>query len=96
MITKETAYKVWNCYHEIEKSEKLLADMQEQLAKTGDMNLIDAFGRKQNLQLGIPCGNASQSIFDIRPNLAIRIIEQHISDQQELLDNLYLTVKSEL
>lgn len=96
MITKETAYKVWNCYHEIEKSEKLLADMQEQLAKTGDMNLIDAFGRKQNLQLGIPCGNEAHRIFDVRPNLAIRIIEQHISDQQELLDKLYLTVKSEL
>ncbi len=88
MISKETAYSVWNCYHEIEKSYKLIADMKVQLEKTGDANLIDAFGRKQQLQLGVPMGNDSLRIFDVRPALALKVIEQHIIEKTNELNKL--------
>lgn len=79
MITKEIAGQIWNCYHEIEKAEKLLNDMNESLKGHNDRNLIDAFGRRKGLQLGVPLGSDSHRLYDVRPELGVKIVEAHIA-----------------
>lgn len=96
MITKETSQKIWNCYHAIENCQKLMSDMKEQLEKTGDERLIDAFGRKKGLELGVPCGNDGHRIFNVRIDLAIQIIEAHIEEQEAELKELQAIVKIEM
>ncbi len=96
MITKETAQKIWSCYEGIDKCKKLLCDMKEQLEKSGDERLIDAFGRKKGLELGVPMGNDGHRIFNVRIDLAIQIIEAHAKEQEDELRELEAIVKIEM
>lgn len=96
MITKETAQKIWSCHDGIERSDKLMADMKDELEKTGDERLIDAFGRKKGLELGVPSGKDGHRIFNVRIDLAIQIIESHKKDQQDELKELQAIAKIEL
>ena len=83
IIKKETAAKIWQCYREIEAAEKLLQDMEERRKKyPGDeyaQKLENAFGRGQNLQLGIPSGENSHSLFNVSPDLAGAVIRSHVA-----------------
>jgi hypothetical protein len=88
MITQETAASIWSTYREIETGNKLLEEMQQALRWEHDKNapvLKDAFGRKQNLQLGIPSGQNSQRLFDVPPQLAETCIRAHIAQKQKEL-----------
>ncbi len=96
MITKETANRVWNHYHEIEKAEQLIADVREQLNKTGDPHLIDAFGRKSGMQFGVPMGDNGHRLYDVRPVLAEMVILDHIKHNQEALKDLEKVIVSEM
>jgi len=96
MITKETAGQIWNCFQEIENGEKLLSDMQEQLKQYEDPNPRDAFGKRRNLQLGIPCGNGSSRLMDVHPTLAMAIIKAHIAEKRSILEVLNETAKKEV
>lgn len=49
--------------------------MKIELERTGDERLIDAFGRKRGLELGVPSGSSGHSIFNVRIDLGIQIIE---------------------
>lgn len=88
MITQETAAALWCAYREIAASEKLLADMKEEREKPFTdrdkyaPTLKDAFGRKQQLQLGIPSGSNGHRIFDVNPELAESVIRAHIAKKQ--------------
>lgn len=85
MISKETCRKIYNCYVEIENAEKLFEDMQQALKEHGDLDLADAFGRRQPLQLGVPSGASSHRLYNVPPDLAIKVIEAHVKEQKELL-----------
>jgi hypothetical protein len=83
MITADTAAKIWNCYREIRSGNKLLKDMAK-AAKEFQIDkhaprLKDAFGRERQLQLGVPCGEGSHQLFEVRPELAESIIRAHIA-----------------
>lgn len=85
MITKETAARVWNCYREIEAAEKLLKDMSEGIDKWEQdkhaPTLKDAFGRRRQLQLGIPSGENGHRLYDVEPTLAMSVIRSHVAKQ---------------
>lgn len=82
MISKETAGRIWNCYHDIETGEKLLSDMVEEMKNPDtDANPRDHFGRKRCLTLGIPTGDCSHRMLDVKPRLAISVIKAHIAEK---------------
>jgi len=86
MITAETAARIWECYREIRTAEKLLDDMakaaKEDHANKYAENLQDAFGRRRQLQLGIPAGNDCHRLFDVSVTLAKTVIKAHIASKQ--------------
>jgi hypothetical protein len=90
MITRETAADIWECHREIATAEKLLADMaQEREANRfepqHEPTLKDAFGRRQQMQLGVPSGHASHRWFGVSAKLAESVIRAHIADKQAAL-----------
>jgi len=90
MISNETLERLWHCKREIAAGEKLLEDMAEvrkrederinTLSRT-EPTLKDAFGRRRQLQLGIPSGENGHRIFDVAPQLAESIIRAHIANK---------------
>lgn len=85
MIRKETAGDIWECYREIEVSEKLMSNMKEACQKGEDPNPVDPFGRRQCLQMGVPCGDSAQRLFKIEPKLALSVISAHIANKRKEL-----------
>ena len=89
MILRETAGAIWNCYREINVSQKLLLDMEEQRKKNPAEpfaeNLRDAFGRRRQLQLGVPSGSDCYRLFDVEADLAIAIIRAHVAHKEAQL-----------
>ena len=86
MITQNTASDIWAAYREIEAAEKLLADMKAERS-FGERDkhaptLKDAFGRKRQLQLGIPSGENGHRIYDVAPELAESVIRAHIAKKR--------------
>lgn len=86
MITKKTAEDIWQCYREIEAGKKLLQDM-EKVEKDNPKHkyaqyLKDAFGHRQELQLGIPMGGSSHRLFGVSPKLALSVIRSHIATKR--------------
>lgn len=86
MISKNTAERIWCCYREIAAAKSLLEDMQKAAEEFhGDAyagRLRDAFGRRSNLQLGVPSGKSSHQLFDVNPELAKSVIIAHIATKQ--------------
>lgn len=85
MVTKETASKIWSCYHDIENGEKLLAEMAKELDRDRDPNPRDAFGTRRPLTLGIPTSSSAERLIGIQPKLAMSIIRQHIETKKREL-----------
>lgn len=85
IISKELSQKIWTCHHEIQKANELASDLKKQLEKTGDAHFIDAFGRTRQISMGVPSGNDSARIFDVRPKLALAVIHAHIAEKESEL-----------
>lgn len=89
MISQETAARIWGCYREIGAAKKILSDMEEEAARHHDEqhpeNLRDAFGRRRQLELGIPSGESSHRLFDVGSELAKSVIRAHIAEKQAAL-----------
>lgn len=85
MITMKTAEAIWAAYREIETAEKLLADLESERTKPfaerdkHAPTLADVFGRKQHLQLGVPCGQNGHRLFNVAPELAESVIRAHVA-----------------
>jgi len=91
MISNESIEWLWSCKREIETGNKILNDMAEITAREEERNgriskteptLKDAFGRRQHLQLGIPCGENGHRLLDVSPRLAETIIRAHIAKKE--------------
>lgn len=99
MITKETCVKIWNCYNEMDKAKKLISDMAETLKEDEDKltpTFENAFGEKRGLQLGVPSGQSSHYLFNVNTDLSVKIIEQHIMQNEKRLEELKAIAKIEL
>lgn len=96
MITQQTAYDIWVAYDEIAKGQKLIADMEKELKDGNDPNPQDPFGRRRNLQLGVPCGDNAHRLFDVQPKLAIAVIRAHIAEKQAFLQLACERARAEL
>ncbi len=99
MITKETCVKIWHCHNEIEKAKKLIQDMAKVVKKDTEKKmpeLHNAFGDKKGLQLGIPSGDSSHTLYNVSPVLAVKMLEQHMIDQEKRLEELETIAKLEL
>ena len=83
MISQDTASRIWSCYREIETAETLLVDLERTAQAypfdASAPSIKDAFGRKQHLQLGIPCGENTSRLYDVPPQLAKSVILAHIA-----------------
>jgi len=100
LIEQKTAANIWQCYREIETAESLLTEIEEALKENrGEKHapiIQDAFGRKRNLQLGIPCGENSHRLYSVAPQLALSVIKAHIAGQRALLVEFNEAAKIEL
>lgn len=101
MITQETAAMIWNAYREIAAAEKLLADIEkENQCRTAEERklpaLKDAFGTRRHLQLGIPSGENSHRLLEVRPSLADAVIRAHIEHKRAELSEANERARIEL
>lgn len=88
VISAETAANVWRAHREIATGTKMLAELREKIANHVDPNPIDVFGRRQLYKLGVPHGENGHELLDVSPELALHIIEAHISRKQtELVEH---------
>ena len=88
MVREETARNIAICYQEIRNANKLLDDMRVELEKTGNPDIRDAFGNKKALELGVPTNRNGHRLFRVNPEMSVKIIEQHIEDNENILKEL--------
>lgn len=95
LITKDTAMGIALAYQEIERGEKLMADVRKGLADRkerwgGDnADIRDAFGhRHRELQLGVPSGQTGHQLCGVSYELAVPVIEAHIAKMHAQLSAL--------
>jgi len=91
MISSDTIERIWRCQREITTGKKLLDDMKKIAEETRRHphaeRIKDAFGREQDLQLGIPCGDNAHRLLSVSPTLAVSIITVHIANKEaELIE----------
>lgn len=95
LITKDTAMGIALAYQEIERGEKLLADVRKGLAdrkerwNSADSDIKDVFGhRHRELTLGIPSGSNGHQLCGVSYELAVPVIEAHIAKSRAQLSAL--------
>jgi hypothetical protein len=97
MITKATAAKIWNAYQEIDNAKKLMTEIEEvNKQQAREQNPRDASGGRRGYQMGVPSGNDSHRIFQVRPDLGNMIILEHIKDKEKELIELDALARKEL
>jgi hypothetical protein len=105
MITQSTLEAMWACQREISTGEKLIEALEKEYSGEGTFHgqlnrsapaLKDAFGRRQFMQLGIPCGENSHRMYDVPPALAKTVILSCIAAKKVELLALNELAKIEL
>ena len=91
MISATTIERIWRCQREITTGKKLLEEMKKIAEETKrepySERIRDAFGREQDLQLGVPCGKDCHRLLSVSPTLAVSIITVHIANKEaELIE----------
>ena len=96
-ISLETALGIATAYREIEVAEKLLADINETIARREPPDIRDAFGRRVGgLELGVPSGDNGRRLFNVPWELARPIIETHIAQRKSVIAALSEKARIEL
>jgi acyl-CoA hydrolase len=95
MITFDTAVSIVRAYQEIQASEKLIAEISEGLKNDELPDFRDAFGRRRNLQLGVPSSESSTRIYDVHPKLALAVVHAHMAEKKAILSALNEVAKGE-
>lgn len=103
LIRKETALSIALAYQEIERGEKLLADVstciEQRKERRPDANedLRDAFGnRARQLTLGVPSGENCHQLCYVSYELAVPVINAHIANKRAVLAALCAQASSEM
>jgi hypothetical protein len=91
MISGETIERIWRCQREVATGKKMLEEMKKIAEETKRDpyagRLRDAFGREQDLQLGIPSGQNCHRLLNVSPALAVSVITAHIANSEaELIE----------
>ena len=76
-VTKEQAYELIKLHQEIESAEKMLAVITPANASKEIPDFRDAFGRRRQLQLGVPSGENAHRIYDVPFDLAEVVVRAH-------------------
>ncbi len=86
-ITIDTAASIWTAHREIETATGMLAELRDKKKwpHDKDPNPLDAFGRHRPYTLGVPSGDNGHRLVDLSPDLALHIIEAHISRKRSEL-----------
>lgn len=96
-ITKMTAAQIARAHVEIETAIELLKHIEEGKKWNQEVDLRDAFGRRQHcLQLGVPSGNSGHRLVDVSYELGGYMIEAHIAKMRARLVELSQVAKMEL
>lgn len=82
IISMETAANIWKAHREVQTATKMLAELRDKKKWGDDPNPLDAFGRRKPYTLGIPHGDTGHQLVDLSPELALHIIEAHITRKQ--------------
>jgi hypothetical protein len=89
MITMQTATDIALSYREVERAEDLLAKVEADLNKRNVPDLRDAFGRQSGgLQLGVPSGPSSHTLYNVPWNLCAPILRAHIAHHRSRIEAL--------
>lgn len=81
-ITMETASAIWKAHREIETANALLVELRDKKKWGEDPNPLDGFGRRKPYTLGVPHGDSGHQLIGLSPELALHIIEAHLSRKQ--------------
>jgi len=89
MITKEIAMLIFNCYSEIENSEKMIEIMKDAINEKGQLELKDNWNNSRFLTLNIPRKDSgSYSIYKLPHELAVNALISHIDNNKNELERL--------
>jgi hypothetical protein len=88
MITKDISRMIYNCYSEIENSNKMIEELKSNLNEKGEFEIYDSWGNTAGLELRIPKGGGSYSIHNVPFHLALDVIKEHIANQEKELERL--------
>jgi hypothetical protein len=81
-ITMDTAAAIWKAHREIEAAKNMLVEIRDRKKAGDDPNPLDGFGRRRQYELGVPHGDNGHRLFGLSPELALHIIEAHITRKQ--------------
>jgi hypothetical protein len=87
-ITKDTAARIAFAYSEIEAGEALLETIAKGREQREAPDFRDAFGRRRNLQLGVPNSANGHRLLDVEYSLAEIIIKTHIEKKRAEIEAL--------
>jgi hypothetical protein len=97
MIKAETAANIARAYREIDQGQKLLSEVDEQIAKATER--VSFHGEVETIvrpcQLGWPDGNGYR-LYSVEPQIARAVIVAHLADQQAKLEKLNEIARLEL
>jgi hypothetical protein len=90
MITRETAAALGQAYRELEAGEKLLAEVDAELAKAEERIGFhgEVLSTARNCQLEFPNGDNSYRLYHVEPRIARAVIVAHLADQKAKLEKL--------
>ena len=89
MITKEIARLIFNCYSEIENSEKMIQVMKDAVNEKGELELKDSWNNSKHLTLNIPRKDGgSYSVYQVPHEVALDTLAAHIENNNKELERL--------
>ena len=98
MITRETVSELGRVMRDIEAGEKLLAEVDEQLAKEKDS--IGFHGEVRSTaracQLGWPSSDNGYRLYNVEARIARAVIVAHLADQKAKLEKLNAVARLEV
>jgi hypothetical protein len=101
IISYDLAVQIAYAHREVQTGEKLIADMREGILAAKSIDYRDTFGQRANIQLKVPhssstSGSLTAQLFDIKPELALAVIEAHVAECRGRLSVLSQRAKAEL
>lgn len=79
----------------------MLAELSDGIANAKNLDYRDAFGQRANIQLQVPqtsasSGSLTSRLFDIKPEMALAVVQAHIAECRCRLDILTEKAKAEM
>lgn len=107
MITKETARQIYNCHQQLEEIANIKEDMRNEVERVREQEKKDdrpiserdcSFGKYgKGMQLGVPGDfSSSMRIFNISPEIAIKVMDEQEEALKRKLNELEAIAKIEL